>query len=1028
MKYAIIHMADIHYRHNAAEGASSIIKAFLTDLKNRIIDLSDYQIYIAITGDIVYAGSCLESYEAFIAELDSKLEAMGLPKSARIIVPGNHDIDRILVEDNLTKYKEVLERHSKDETQFNDFLSTPNILSDKFENYELFVSAFAKYDESFSRLGWGWNINSDIGVYCLNTALCSFGGVGNIKDEEKLAIYTRGLTEWCNNKTSTTNILLLHHPIDHLNVWSRRELQHIIENNFSLCLSGHNHLPEVFYTKVPSNSLMCTAPPLFCGKENILLAYSIILIEDGEPSSILYREYSNGQFLCGSRLAKKEDGIIKFNSTYLHNLQGLEKELKDALESFKGQPEVFIKPKISESRELNEDPNLLDSIVKSPENAVIVAPPQFGLTCLSLYMRVEAFKKRNFWIYIDASHIKARNVLKFIETQLHRYEKKIFEIKSIMIDGWDAGVKNKNHLTMVMQINSKYPKVPLILFSNSNAYMDPRYSLDNLSRKFRVLYLQPLSRNDMRKLISSYYGFQDVTKEDEVISHMTSHMESINIHRTSLNCLTLLRVLGSNYNEKLLNKTKLMKAILFVLFTDAESFSYSNIKPDVDECTAVLGIYCKNLIKQSSRSFNAKKFINKLKQICDDEYITLEVDGMVDVLIDNHILVKYDDMLEFKHTCWIYYFAAECMMHDTDFKSYILKDQKYTNFPEIIDFYAGIDGKRTDVLETLLLDLNNLIDKVDKSIGIQGSFNPLSTLVWNPSESFIEETKKQIVEKVESSNLPVEIKDKHADENYNSEAPYDQSINKFLNDYSVICLVRSIAASSRALRNSTLVSPATLKLEVSQAILNAWEEISKVIFWISPLLARNGRAVHDGFSLVLAGDFSDDLNLRFKQVITANPINVVTLLKDDLSSSKVGKLLYGTLKDGHSELQKHFIAIFLAKVRPVGWFDQLLKHINLLHASSYYLGNLLGTLEGEVRLGFINEKTEKQLKQLVGAVLAKHQYRSKSMRNRTKSIPANMMLNDDNKLPIDQLLAKYDPNSPDKFGKKLQEKKKKSRL
>jgi predicted MPP superfamily phosphohydrolase len=1019
-KCAIIHVADIHYRKDAPEGAASIVKAFLKDLKEQVETLQDYHIYIAITGDVVRAGSDIESYQAFITDMDFQLEAMGLPKDSRIVIPGNHDLDRALVRDKFAEYEEAQRRHTADETSFNDFMSNPNILSDKFENFELFVSEFTGHGESFSRLGWGLNINDDVGVYCLNTALCSFGGENGVKDEGQLAIFSRGLVEWCNSTNTSTNILMLHHPFDHLNPWSRTELQHIVENNFTLCLCGHNHLPEVYHSRVPSSSLHCTAPPLFCGKTEIL-AYSVILIENGEPSSILYREYSDGQFFPGSRLAKKEDGILKLDNTYLHHLKGLEDKLKNALESYKGQPEVLIKPKLSESRELNNEPNLLDGIIANPENAVIVAPPQFGLTCLSLHMRVEAFKNREFWIYIDAQHMKARNVLKYINEELHHYGKESSEIKSIMIDGWDAGIAD--HINVIKKINEEYSKIPLMLFSNRNAFLDPGYKLDRLEREFRVLHLQPLSRSAMRELVSGYYGSENVTREDEVLSHMTTHMESINIHRTSFNCLTLLRVHGSDFNEKLLNKTKLMRAYLFVLFTDADSFLYSDVKPDVDECTAVLGAYCKGLVRNGDRSFSAQSFISKLKQVCEDELITLDVDGMVDVLVDNHILVRYGEMMEFKHTCWIFYFAAGCMLHDDEFKSYILSDQNYANFPEIIDFYSGIDGQRADVLQVLLTDLNGLIDKVDESIGISGPFNPLSNLVWNPSESFAIETRKQIAEKLDSSNLPPEIKDQHADNGYNSKAPYDQSIHKVLNEYSVLCLVRSIAASSRALRNSALVKPAKLKVEVAQAIFKAWEEVSKVIFWISPFLARDRKAAHDGFSLVLTDQFSEDLNERFKQIIIANPMNVVRLLKDDLSSKKIGKLLYGPLKEGSSDLQKHFTAIFLAEVRPVGWYEELLEHLNRLHPSSYYLGDLLGTLQKEVKLGFIDEKADGLLKNLIGAVLAKRQYASKALINNTEAIPEGMMLSDENKLPIDQLLAKHDPSAPDKYGKQLRRKK-----
>ena len=960
-----------------------------------------HQFCIAITGDIVKAGVDIESYEIFIKEADDQLANMGLTKRVRIVVPGNHDLDRQLVEDRFDDYKFLHDEHSKSEPQFNDFMSKPNPILDKFENYELFVSEFANYDDSFSRLGWGWNIDDNVGVYCLNSALCSFGGLRDIEDEGELAIYTRGLVEWCNNKTTTTNILLLHHPLDHLNDWSRTELQSIMQKHFCLCLYGHNHIPEVYHNLIPQNSLMCSAPPLFSNKQDTL-AYSIVLIENGEPSDIVYREYSKGDFFPGLRLSKTDDGIVKLRSIYLHNLEQLETILKNALQSFKGQPSVFIMPKLSESREFNDDPNQLDCIIESPENAIIIAPPQFGLTCLSLYMRVQAFKQRKLWIYIDAMHVKARNVLTFIEEELQRYSKQASDIVSIMVDAWDGA--EIGHSTMIKHIDSHYPDIPLILFSSKMVCFEPTFCLSKLDRTLKVLHLQALTRHSMRQLVSSYNEVKNVGIEDEILSYMAMHMETINIHRTALNCLTLLRILESSYNEKVLNRTKLIKAILFVLFTDNESFSYSNESPEVDECTYVIGKYCKRLVIEATTSFNEQEFTEKLKDICEQNLITLDVSKMIQVLVGNNILVRYGSAFEFKHTFWIFYFAAECMLHDDKFRDYVMTKQRYVNFPEIIEFYAGIDGKREDAMNTLLSDLNHLIDKVDDNIGIKGTFNPLSKFLWNPSDSYIEETRQEIAEKVESSNLPSEIKDKYADEGYDSEAPYDQSINRFLEDYAVRSLLQSIKATSRALRNSTFIKP-KLKLEASKAILRGWEEISKVIFWISPLLAQRGRAAHDGLSLVLAGGFSEDVKDRFKEILIANPTNVVALLKDDLSSKKIGLLLCNHLKDNDSEMQKHLIALFLLAERPHEWRKNLLNHLNLLHPNSFYLGSILDHLHAQVRVGYVDSHAELEMKRLVGAVLAKRRYAPKESQKRPKTIPPDMMHSEANKLPIDKLLS-----------------------
>lgn len=1003
MKHAIVHVADIHYCKDEPEGASSIIKAFVEDLEAQIKTLPDFQFYIAMTGDIVQAGACVESYEGVIEELDTQLHAMGISRNARIVIPGNHDLNRQLVEDNYNEYIEIHNEHAGTEPKFNNFMCANNRLHDKFENYELFVSGFARHDDSFSRLGWGYNIDDNVGVYCLNSALCSFGGVKGEDDEGKLAIYTRGLVDWCNNKTTSTNILLLHHPLDHLNDWSRTQLQSIIEEHFSLCLYGHNHLPAVYHSRIPQNSLMCSAPPLFSSKQDIL-AYSIVLIENGEPSCIKYREYSNGKFFPSPRLAKTDDGSFKLDNNYLHNLQQFESSLENALQSFKGQPHVFIKPTLAVSRELNDSTNRLDGLIDVPENALIIAPPQFGLTCLAFYMRVQAYKeKRKLWIYIDATHLKARRALKYIEEELQRYGKQASDIENIMIDGWDNSVLD--HSNMVTVINGEYTDTPLVLLSSKTTCFDPAFSLSKVNRTLKVLHLQALSRNSMRELVSGYNEVKIVGKEDEVLSYMAKHMEAINIHRTALNCITLLRVLDSNYNEKVLNRTKLMKAILFVLFTDNESFSYANESPEVDECIYVMGQYCKDLVMQATGSFDAIEFADKLKVICSDNLISLDVDRMIDVLLENNILVEHGKTFEFKHTFWIFFFAAEYMMHDEEFNGYIMGDNMYVNFPEIIEFYAGIDGKREDALNILLTDLNHLIDKVDSKIGIKGEFNPLSKFLWNPSNGFIEQTRLEIAEKVESSNLPSEIKDRHADKNYDSKSPYDQSINSFLDEYAVRNLLQSIKATSRALRNSTFVSP-KLKIDTAKAIFRGWEELSKVMFWISPLLAQKGRAAHDGLNLVLASGFSEKVEERFKEILVANPLNVVALLKDDLSSKKIGPLICKHLAESDSEMQKHLVATFLLEERPTKWGDHLLEHINLLHPSSFYLGDLLSSLGQEIRTGFIEEVEELQMKKIVGAIIAKRRYASKNSDKQLKEITPGMMLNTDNKLPIDQLLSK----------------------
>lgn len=217
------------------------------------------------------------------------------------------------------------------------------------------------------------------------------------------------------------------------------------------------------------------------------------------------------------------------------------------------------------------------------------------MTCLGLHLQLEAFRKGSFWLYIDAEQTKGRKILGFIEEKLLHYDQTKANLKCIVLDSWDAG--KIDHLTMVTNIASEFPDLPLIVLAEDSRLLDATGNLSKLNRKFELLHLQALSRGSMRQLVASYNATKRIGTDDVLLSGVSEHLESINIHRTPLNCYTLLRVLDSSYNEKLLNKSKLLRAILFVLFTD-HTFSFLNERPEVEECAFVLGYFCKGLVEQ----------------------------------------------------------------------------------------------------------------------------------------------------------------------------------------------------------------------------------------------------------------------------------------------------------------------------------------------------------------------------------------------------------------------------------------------
>src|SRR5690606_15018109 len=122
-------------------------------------------------------------------------------------------------------------------------------------------------------------------------------------------------------------------------------------------------------------------------------------------------------------------------------------------------------------------------------------------------------------------------------------------------------------------------------------------------------------------------------------------------------------------------------------------------------------------------------------------------------------------------------------------------------------FYTGIDRNRDDALKILTDDLHNATNIVESKVGLPENMNPFDLIKWQPSDESLKEIQHEINDDVIQSKLPIELKDKYADRNYDHSKPYNQSLSRVLHEYSVVVLMQQIRASSVALRNSDYVAP-----------------------------------------------------------------------------------------------------------------------------------------------------------------------------------------------------------------------------
>ncbi|TGE15916.1 hypothetical protein [Hymenobacter elongatus] len=186
--------------------------------------------------------------------------------------------------------------------------------------------------------------------------------------------------------------------------------------------------------------------------------------------------------------------------------------------------------------------------------------------------------------------------------------------------------------------------------------------------------------------------------------------------------------------------------------------------------------------------------------------------------------------------------------------------------------------------------------------------NPLRLAQWKPTEEHVLKMHNDISDDVLNSRLPESLKDQYADKSYNQVKPYDQSIQSIFEEYALHNLMQKISASSRALRNSDYVDP-EIKKKLLKEIIRGWEQLSKVLLALAPILASKGQAAFEGCGFELSGDFGNTFEERMNSIIQVNPTNVVGYFKDDLFSNKMGPLLYAHFSLETDAIKKHQLAL-----------------------------------------------------------------------------------------------------------------------
>ncbi|MDP2851169.1 MAG: serine protease [Sulfuricurvum sp.] len=651
-----------------------------------------------------------------------------------------------------------------------------------------------------------------------------------------------------------------------------------------------------------------------------------------------------------------------------------------ALKSFSTQPTIWIEPRLHTIEEesnnaVDEDTKVdIKNILNNPKSYVIKSRQQYGLTSLSHYLIYEAWTnpKPSFWLYLDSNELKPHRseVQKLVNKKLMALNLTIEDVECVILDEFSSNLENANEI--LNKTSDYFENIPLIVMLThvDNPLLNESITTPS-NRNFTVLNLWALPRSDIREVINKYNERRYIGDENKILTRIVSDLDVLNIPRTPLNCITILKIYEIDFDDSPVNRTEMIKRVLFLLFNIDDIPKYKT-RPDLKDTEFVLGYFCEQLLIENSVYFTREVFLSKLDNFCSASEIDLDIHVIFDVLYENNIIVSRGNRFCFRFTYWIYYFAAHRMHHSPDFAKFILENMRYASYPELIEFYTGIDRRRDDAIHTLTSDIQKTRLLVESKCAFPTSFNIYDIAQWKPSDDSVEKMHEEVTDTVLNSKLPDIIKDEFADQSYCRTRPLHQEIHTILEEYSFLRLMKGIKAGAKALRNSDYSDP-IIRHALLEEILLSWEQITKILVALSPILSKDGYATLEGATFVLDGNFSGSKEEKFNQIVQLLPSNVVNWYKDDLFSKKMGSLLYKHIEKKPNSFMQHTLNLLIANKRPKNWDKHIESYIENENKNSFYLLDIYNQLRAEYKFSFASDSELKSIERLMKMTVAKHQ-------------------------------------------------------
>lgn len=311
-----IHISDLHLTTGDRYDQDTVLESLLKDVEGAR-GTGAAADCIFLTGDLVFSGKP-EEYHVVHRFITGLSEASGIGLDSIFCVPGNHDVNRDLLPDDLHADTRALQTRQ----QVTEVLGSPEQrarFAGRYVPYTGFVHDVFPWAKAFSPADLSYTLRRTFnGIDTAIVGLSSAWAAGRGDDKGNLLVGERQVREALKEVGEPHVVVaLVHHPLSYLADFDASDVQALLNRRCDFVLHGHLHETGAARFADPDSEVFYFAAGAAYQGRGDALGYNRVTLDlEAGSASVTLRRYSDKQagFWAPDTTAYRHapDGILRF--------------------------------------------------------------------------------------------------------------------------------------------------------------------------------------------------------------------------------------------------------------------------------------------------------------------------------------------------------------------------------------------------------------------------------------------------------------------------------------------------------------------------------------------------------------------------------------------------------------------------------------------------------------------------------------------------------------------------------------------